>query len=32
VLFTPKDLANTGIAGKTMPNPKATKNEAIMTT
>ena len=27
-LFTPKDLANTGIAGITMPNPTATKKEA----
>ena len=32
VLFTPNDLTKTGIAGKTMPNPSATKNEAIMTT
>ena len=32
VLLTPKDLVNTGIAGKTMPNPKATKNEAMITT
>jgi hypothetical protein len=32
VLFTPKDLTNTGIAGKIMPKPNATKNEAMMTT
>ena len=32
VLFTPKDLTNTGIAGKMMPKPNATKNEAMMTT
>ena len=32
VLFTPKDLTNTGIAGKMMPKPSATKNEAMMTT
>lgn len=32
VLLTPKDLTNTGIAGKIMPKPKATKNEAIITT
>ena len=32
VLFTPKDLTKTGIAGKMMPKPKATKNEAMMTT
>jgi hypothetical protein len=32
VLFTPNDLTNTGIAGKIMPKPKATKNEAMMTT
>ena len=27
-LFTPKDLANSGIAGMMMPNPRATKNDA----
>ena len=27
-LFTPKDLAKTGIAGMTMPKPTATKKEA----
>jgi hypothetical protein len=27
-LFTPKDFANMGIAGITMPNPIATKKEA----
>jgi len=27
-LFTPKDLANSGIAGMMMPNPSATKNDA----
>ena len=32
VLFTPKDLTNTGIAGKIMPKPNATKKEAMMTT
>ena len=32
VLFTPNDLTNTGIAGKMMPKPNATKNEAMMTT
>jgi hypothetical protein len=32
VLLTPKDLVKTGIAGKTMPKPKATKNEAMITT
>ena len=32
VLLTPKDLTNTGIAGKIMPNPNATKNEAMITT
>lgn len=32
VLFTPNDLTKTGIAGKTMPKPSATKNEAMMTT
>ena len=29
-LFTPKDLAKTGIAGITMPNPTATKKEAAI--
>jgi hypothetical protein len=32
VLLTPKDFVNTGIAGKTIPNPRATKNEAMITT
>ena len=32
VLFTPNDLTNTGMAGKMMPKPNATKNEAMMTT
>jgi hypothetical protein len=32
VLLTPKDLAKTGIAGKTMPKPSATKNDEIITT
>ena len=32
VLLTPKDLVKTGIAGKTIPKPKATKNEAMITT
>jgi hypothetical protein len=32
VLLTPKDLANTGIAGKTMPKPSATKKDEITTT
>lgn len=27
-LFTPKDLANSGIAGMMMPKPSATKNDA----
>ena len=27
-LLTPKDLAKTGIAGNTMPNPTATKKDA----
>jgi hypothetical protein len=29
-LLTPKDLAKTGIAGMTIPNPTATKKEAAM--
>jgi hypothetical protein len=31
-LLTPKDFANTGIAGITMPNPTATKKEAATST
>jgi hypothetical protein len=31
-LFTPKDFANTGIAGITIPNPTATKKEAATST
>jgi len=27
-LLTPKERANTGIAGRTIPNPNATKNDA----
>ena len=29
-LFTPNDLAKTGIAGITMPNPTATKKDAAI--
>jgi hypothetical protein len=29
-LFTPKDLAKTGIAGITMPKPTATKKDAAI--
>ena len=31
-LFTPKDLAKTGIAGNTMPKPTATKKDAATST
>lgn len=31
-LFTPKDFANSGIAGMTIPKPTATKNPAVVRT